>query len=68
MQLPSAYTSGYAKARSQDQALADSYIAHTLIGDPELDPVLEELSSMPRDELHRFTSVRLTEPVVRIMA
>ena len=54
MQLPSAYTSGYAKARLQDQALADNYIAHTLIGDPELDPVLEELSSMPRDELHKF--------------
>ena len=54
MQLPSAYTSGYAKAQSQDHALADKYIAHTLIGDPELDPILEELSSMPRDELHRF--------------
>ena len=54
MQLPSAYTSGYAKARSQDQALADKYIAHTIIGDPELDPILEELSSLPRDELHKF--------------
>ncbi|MXX29753.1 MAG: DUF2236 domain-containing protein, partial [Gammaproteobacteria bacterium] len=54
MQLPSAYTSGYAKARSQDEALADKYIAHTIIGDPELDPILEELSSLPRDELHRF--------------
>lgn len=52
--MPSAYTSGYAKAQLQDQALADNYIAHTLIGDPELDPVLEELSSLPRDELHRF--------------
>lgn len=52
--MPSAYTSGYAKAQLQDQALADNYIAHTLIGDPELDPILEELSSMPRDELHRF--------------
>ena len=52
--MPSAYTSGYAKAQLQDQALADNYIAHTLIGDPELDPILEELSSLPRDELHRF--------------
>ncbi len=52
--MPSAYTSGYAKAQLQDQALADNYITHTLIGDPELDPILEELSSLPRDELHRF--------------
>ncbi len=52
--MPSAYTSGYAKAQQQDQALADNYITHTLIGDPELDPILEELSSLPRDELHRF--------------
>ena len=54
MRLPTAYTSGYAKAQLQDQALADKYIAHTIIGDPELDPVLEELSSLPSDELHKF--------------
>ena len=54
MQIPSAYTNGYAKARSQDPALADNYMAHTLIGDSELDSVLGELSSLPREDLHRF--------------
>ena len=52
--LPSAYIQGYGKARLFNQAAADNYIKHTTIGDPELDPVLEELSSMPPQDLHRF--------------
>ena len=28
-----------------DQALADNYLKHTTIGDPELDPIMEELSA-----------------------
>ena len=52
--LPSAYIKGYGKARLYNQAAADNYIKHTTIGDPELDPVLEELSSMPPQDLHRF--------------
>ncbi len=51
---PSAYTKGYEKARLYDQAAADNYIRHTAIGDPVLDPVMEELSSLPPGELHRF--------------
>ena len=51
---PTAYTQGYAKARLLDEALADSYIRHTVIGDLELDPVMEELSSMDPAQLHRF--------------
>ena len=53
-QLPSAYVEGYAKARLYDQVTADKYIKHTTIGDPELDPVMEELSSLSLNELHRF--------------
>ena len=54
MQVPSAYTESYAKARHYNQALADSYIKHTGIGDPELDPIMEELASLPPNDLHRF--------------
>ena len=54
MKIPSAYTEGYARARSVDQAAADNYIKHTTIGDPELDPIMEELSSLPPADLHRF--------------
>ena len=51
---PSAYVDSYAKARLYDQEAADNYIRHTVIGDPELDPVMEELASLPPNELHRF--------------
>ena len=52
---PSAYLAGYEKARLYDQAAADNYLKHTTIGDPELDPIMEELSSeLSPGDLHRF--------------
>jgi len=51
---PSAYVDGYARARAIDQDVADNYIRHTTIGDPALDPVLEELAELPRADMHRF--------------
>ena len=53
-QSPSAYTEGHAKARLYDQAAADNYIKHTTIGDPMLDPIMEELSSLSPAVLHHF--------------
>ncbi|MYA28107.1 MAG: DUF2236 domain-containing protein [Nitrospira sp. SB0672_bin_25] len=61
LQPPSAYTEGYAKARLWDQARADNYIRHTTIGDPGLDPVMEELSSLPPADLHRFIEAGIEE-------
>ena len=60
-QPPSAYTEGYAKARLWDQARADNYVRHTAIGDPVLDPVMEELSSLPPADLHRFIEAGIEE-------
>ena len=54
MQIPSDYIESHQQARRLDQAVADNYVKHTLIGDPELDPIMQELSSMPPDDLHRF--------------
>ena len=51
---PSAYARTYARARRRAWTLADNYIRHTGIGDPQLDPVMEELASMPPHDLHRF--------------
>ena len=52
---PSAYLDGYEKARLYDQAAADNYLKHTTIGDPELDPIMEELSAeLSPGDLHRF--------------
>ena len=54
LKIPSAYAEGYAKARHYDQELADNYVRHTTLGDPALDSVMEEVSSLPPDDLHRF--------------
>ena len=53
-QIPSDYVESHQQARRLDQTVADNYVKHTLIGDPELDPIMQELSSMPPDDLHRF--------------
>ena len=54
LQSPSAYVEGYRKARRYDETLADNYIRHTTVGDPALDPVMEEVSSLPANRLHGF--------------
>ena len=61
IQVPSAYAEPYAKARSHDEALADIYIKHTTLGDPELDPVMEELAALPPGDLHRFIRAGVEE-------
>lgn len=63
MLIPLAYAEGYASARLYDQATADNYIRHTTIGDPELDPVIEELSSLPPVDLHRFVKAGVEQEV-----
>lgn len=54
IELPSAYRLGYAEARKHNESLAEIYIKHTTIGDPELDPIFAELSSIPHSQLHRY--------------
>ena len=54
MRVPSVYAEGYEKARRHDPAAAENYIRHTTMGDSELDPIMEELSSLPPADLHRF--------------
>ena len=44
--IPSTYIEGYEKAGRVDPELADRYIAHTTVGDPEADPVVDLLFSM----------------------
>ncbi len=61
LEPPSAYVEGYAKARLWDQLQADNYIRHTTIGDPVLDPVLEEISSLPPADLYRFVEAGIEQ-------
>ena len=51
---PSSYAVGYAKACRHDRTATDNYIRHTTIGDPVLDPIMEELSSLSPPVLHHF--------------
>ncbi len=44
--IPDSYQQGYAKARLKDRTLAENYVRHTTVGDPELDPVMEDCMSV----------------------
>ncbi len=48
--IPVDYLPGYEKARAIDPELADRYIAHTKVGDPDADAVVGYLFSLPRRE------------------
>ncbi len=54
--LPSSYREGAARARAVDRAAADAYLRHTTVGDPALDPVMEELAGLEPAALHRFVA------------
>jgi len=52
--VPSAYVEGYAIARLSNATVADQYIRHTFIGDPLLDPIMEELADLDPPKMHKF--------------
>ena len=54
MKIPSAYRSGYEKARALNPELAAKYVEHTTVGDPEADDVVDALASFDQREAHRF--------------
>ena len=54
MKVPSDYRAGYEKARLVDKDTADNYIAHTHVGDPTMDAVVEEAAPLPQSQVHQF--------------
>ena len=54
MKIPLAYQSGYEKARALNPLLAAKYIEYTAVGDPEADDVIDALSSIDQEKVHRF--------------
>jgi len=54
MTMPTDYTEGYERARAIDADMAENYVAHTTIGDPVMDALVEELAPLPQDQVHRF--------------
>lgn len=61
MQVPTAYLANYPRARQHSLTLADNYIRHTRLGDPQLDPVMEELASMRPDDLHLYVGAGIEQ-------
>ncbi len=59
--LPSAYVDGYARARALDREAADNYIAHTRIGDPVMDEVVEDLAPLPQRRVHELIRAGMDE-------
>ena len=56
MRIPSAYEDGYERAKSIDQGLADSYIAHTRLGDALADAAMADLSTLPNKDVSRLVA------------
>ncbi len=54
IELPTDYHSNAEKALKHDYERASNYLKHTLIGDPEIDEMLEECASLERADMQRF--------------
>ena len=54
MNIPTDYRQGYEKARVVKPDLADKYVAHTLIGDPVGEAMMEDLSELDAGEQMRL--------------
>lgn len=54
MKIPAAYRPSYRKALSVDAEAAENYVSHTLIGDPVMEAVVEDLEPLPQKQVHEF--------------
>ena len=54
MKIPTDYGPGYEMARALEPEIASNYIAHTAIGDPEADAVVQELFTLDPGQSGRF--------------
>ena len=62
MNIPSIYLPGYKKACACDSELADRYIEHTLIGDPEADALIESMFSLEPNKTNALFRRALGNP------
>ncbi|MCY3645948.1 MAG: oxygenase MpaB family protein [Chloroflexi bacterium] len=61
MTMPTDYLEGYEQARAVNPELAEKYVAHTTIGDPEADAMMEELATIDADAGFRFLQAGMDE-------
>ena len=60
--VPGDYRPGYAEARAAAPELADRYVAHTLVGDPVADALMDHLAALERDEAARLLREGIENP------
>ena len=60
MKIPSDYIYGYEKARAINPQVADNYVAHTMIGDPDADALIEELAPLGQQQSSRLINAAMT--------
>ncbi len=61
MSIPTDYRDGYERARAVNPGLAENYVAHTTIGDPEADAMMAELATIDAEEGFRFLQAGMDE-------
>ncbi|MDE0155926.1 MAG: oxygenase MpaB family protein [Gammaproteobacteria bacterium] len=61
MQIPSDYTEGYEKARRVDPDLANLYVQHLNIGDPDADPVVDDMASLSQEDSTEFIKAAMEQ-------
>lgn len=64
--VPSDYEAGYPKARAFDRDMADRYLAHTAIGDPLAEALVEDLRDFPRADAHLAIQAGMDGDVERL--
>ena len=61
MTIPTDYLEGYEQALAVNPELAERYVAHTTIGDPMADALMEDLSHIEPDRAFRFLQAGMDE-------
>ena len=61
MVIPADYKAGHEKARQSAPAIADNYVAHTLIGDPLAEAMEEDLAELGREESTRLIEAAMNQ-------
>ncbi len=61
MKMPTDYTIGYEKARAVAPDIADKYIAHTFIGDPLCEAMMEDLAEFTPQESERLIQAAMNQ-------
>ena len=58
--IPTDYIQGHEKARAVNPQVADNYVAHTMIGDPEADALIKELAPLGQQQSSRLINAAMT--------